>query len=109
MEDGFYQRIMSKYNIELLIPEPSERKLIHSSIYEELTYGKLLEATKKEYLKIIESQKNKGSEGIILGCTEIPLLIKQEDVSIPLLDTTKIHAETAAKMSLIEKNDDNAR
>jgi aspartate racemase len=100
MEDSFYQDIMNRYGIEIMVPEKSDREFINKSIYAELVHGKILAETKKEYLKIIKSQIQQGAKGLILGCTEIPLLIKQGDVSIPIFDTTSIHAHAAAKAIL---------
>lgn len=100
MEDGFYQRVMDKHGIEILVPEKTDRDLIHDSIFDELSLGVFSEKTKKEYLRIIDSAIERGAEGVILGCTEIPLLIHQKDVSVPVLDTTRIHAEAAANSAL---------
>jgi len=100
MEDGFYQKIMDKYGIEIIVPDKTDRQYIHDSIFKELNFGLLKETTRREYIRIIESQIKREVEGIILGCTEIPLLIKQEHVSIPIFDTTSIHAEAAAELAL---------
>ncbi|MBF0104133.1 MAG: amino acid racemase [Deltaproteobacteria bacterium] len=100
MEDGFYHKIMDKYGIEIMVPDKPDRHFIHNSIFEELAYGKFQESTKKEYIRIIQSQVDKGAEGLILGCTEIPLLMRQVDVHIPIFDTTQIHAVAAAHMAL---------
>lgn len=102
MEDGFYQKIMDKHNIEIMVPDKIDRQFIHNSIFEELTQGKLLERTRKEYIRIVRSQIDKGAEGLILGCTEIPLLIKQEHIPIPIFDTTEIHAKAAAEKAIEE-------
>lgn len=100
MEDGFYQRVMDKYGIEILVPEKADRTFIHDSIFDELSLGVFSEKTRQTYLKIIATQIEEGAEGIILGCTEIPLLIQQGHVSAPILDTTRIHAEAAVNMAL---------
>jgi len=100
MEENFYKDKLLEYNIEALIPEPGEREFIHNSIFNELGKNIFTEATKSECKNIINRLTNRGAEGIILGCTEIPLLIKQEDCSVPVFDTTQIHAEAAVKFAL---------
>ncbi len=96
MEKNFFSgRLKEKHNISCITPSPKERELIHNVIYKELICGKIVSKSKIRFLEIIENLKNKGAEGIILGCTEIPLLIKQEDTSIPIFDTTSIHAAAA--------------
>lgn len=99
MEKPFYANILSNYGIETMIPEQQDREIIHTIIYEELAKGILDESSKQKYIDIIYTLKAKGAEGIILGCTEIPLLIKQHDVSIPVFDTTTIHATKAFNLS----------
>lgn len=100
MEDGFYHKIMDKYGIEIMVPDNADRQFIHASIFGDLAQGKIQESTRKEYIRIINSEADKGAEGLILGCTEIPLLIRQEHVSVPIFDTTQIHAQAAAEMAL---------
>jgi aspartate racemase len=101
MEEDFYKKkIRDKYDIELIIPESSEREVIHKVIYEELVRGIIKESSRKEYKNIIKSLSSRGAEGIILACTEIPLLIKQRDIEIPVFDTTKIHSIAAVKYAL---------
>lgn len=101
MEQDFYKKVLEdKFNIEVLIPSEDERNIIHDIIYNELCKGIINESSKKEYLKIINNLILNGAEGIVLGCTEIPLLIKQEDVNIPVFDTTTIHAVAAAEYAL---------
>lgn len=96
MEKSFFSgRLKEKHSISCITPAPEERELIHNVIYKELICGKLVSKSKIRFLEIIENLKSKGAEGIILGCTEIPLLIKQEDTSIPIFDTTSIHAAAA--------------
>lgn len=91
MEQAFYRDKLSKYGIETIIPELEDRKFIHSSILDEMAKEIFKEETKQRYLEIIEKLISKGAEGIVLGCTEIPILIKQEDCDKPLFDTTLIH------------------
>ncbi len=100
MNDAFYPEILSRHSIDTLIPEETDRKSIHRIIFEELVHGTTTDPSRKEFLRIIDDLKHEGAEGVILGCTEIPLLVKQEQVSIPVFDTTTIHAEAAAQMAL---------
>lgn len=101
MEGDFYKRVLKdNYDIDIIIPEDDEREFIHEVIYKELCKGVLKEVSKERFIRIINNLALKGAEGIILGCTEIPLLIKQSDVSIPVFDTTAIHAAAAAEFAL---------
>ena len=95
MESTFYKDILAKFGIEIVIPNESDREIIHQVIYSELAFGEVKPDSKKEYLRIIEKLISKGAQGVILGCTEIPMLIAQEDVSIPVFDTTRTHATAA--------------
>ena len=92
MEKDFFRDILNKHEIETIIPDVEERDEIHRIIYDELAQGEFKKSSKETYLKIIDSLILKGAKGIVLGCTEIPLLINQNDVSLPIFDTTKIHA-----------------
>lgn len=100
MEKNFYTNVLKNMGIEAIIPEEEDRAIIHDVIYNELAKGILNEVSKKAYLTIINKLEQKGAEGVILGCTEIPLLICQKDVSIPVFDTTTLHAEKAFKLSV---------
>lgn len=100
MEATFFKEILLKQGIEVMIPDAGERQYIHQTIFEELDRGLVLEATKVRYLAIIQNLIAKGAEAVILGCTELPLLIKPEDCTIPVLDTMLIHAKAAARFSL---------
>ncbi|WP_299253354.1 aspartate/glutamate racemase family protein [uncultured Aquimarina sp.] len=100
MEKDFYRTILAKYGIDVIIPDANDRELIHKIIYEELVLGNIKNNSREAYKRIIKDLENNGAEGIILGCTEIPLLIKQDDVDIPIFDTTKIHAENAVEIAL---------
>ena len=100
MNDEQYSRIMKKNNIDLLVPGSKDQDEMHRIIFEELVKGILSETSKKEVLKMIDHLSKSGAEGIILGCTEIPLLIKQKDTNLPLFDTTRIHALAAADWSV---------
>lgn len=101
MEQDFYKKVLKeKFNIEVIIPNKSGRELIHEIIYKELCKGIINEESKEKYKEIINSLALNGAEGIVLGCTEIPLLIKQEDVKIQVFDTTTIHAISAVEFAL---------
>ncbi|MFL9482256.1 aspartate/glutamate racemase family protein [Chitinophagaceae bacterium LWZ2-11] len=100
MEKDFFTKRLKNYNIETIIPEADERDFIHYTIFEELGRGLITAETKKKYLEIINDLIKKGAEGVILGCTEIPLLIQQEDVEVPVFDTTLIHSQAAVAFSL---------
>jgi len=97
MEEDFYsKKLMEDYNIETVIPDKEDRDEISRVIYEELCCGIITESSKKKYLEVINKMKSDGAQGVILGCTEIPLMITEAD--IPTFNTTKIHA-----MSVVEK------
>jgi aspartate racemase len=99
-EDFYRKRLLDRHGIETIIPSDEEVALIHRVIMEELTIGTINPESKKEYGDIIGNLQNNGAEGIILGCTEIPLLVKQEDAGIPLFDTTLLHARAAVEWAL---------
>ena len=101
MENDFFIEILAEKGIETLIPGPEDRELIHEIIYKELVLGIFRKESSTKYLNIIKAMKKQGAEGIILGCTEIPLLIKSEDVDMPLFNTTKIHAEKAVEFAFL--------
>ncbi|MGO4500349.1 aspartate/glutamate racemase family protein [Paenibacillus sp. 2RAB27] len=101
MEQDFYKgRLVEKYDLEVLVPPAAARKIVHDIIYEELCLGTIKEDSKQSYIEIIRDLVNEGAEAVILGCTEITLLIAQQDASVPLFDTTKIHAEYAVDFAL---------
>ncbi|CAN7541550.1 aspartate/glutamate racemase family protein [Paenibacillus sp. LjRoot153] len=101
MEQEFYKgRLAEKYNLEVLVPNTESRKIVHDIIYEELCLGTINEDSKQSYIEIIRNLVKDGAEAVILGCTEITLLISQQDASVPLFDTTKIHAEYAVDFAL---------
>jgi aspartate racemase len=99
MEMDFYKDVLKSFDIEVIIPNEEDRLIVNDVIYKELAKGILKKESKELYLKIINSLILDGAEGIILGCTEIPLLIKQEDVSVPVFDTTAIHAAKAFSLA----------
>lgn len=103
MEKDFFKDILTANNIETIIPDDEDRNEIHRVIYDELAKGELKSTSKENYINIINRQIKNGAEGVILGCTEIPLLIDQKDVAIPVFDTTKIHATSAFNFSINNK------
>ena len=101
MEEEFYQgRLIEKHGLEVIIPKREERLIVHKIIYEELCLGRILHSSKEQYKKIIDNLVERGAGGIILGCTEITLLIKEEDCQFPVFDTTLIHAQSAVEYAL---------
>ena len=96
MIEDFYKEKILESGIEVIIPNEDDIKIINDIIYDELCLGKVEFKSKEKYLKIIEKMKNQGAKGVILGCTEIGLLISQKDVDIKVFDTTKIHAKKIA-------------
>ena len=101
MEHNFYKsRITELFGIEVLVPEPDERTLLHAIIYDELCLGKIENTSRQQCLEIISRLFARGAQAVILGCTEIALLISQDHTSIPLYDTTVIHANQAVSYAL---------
>ncbi len=92
MQSNFYQNSLSKYGIEVIVPIKEDQEYVNTVIWEELTHHVLTLESKKGYSEVIKRLKSKGAEGVILGCTEIPLLITQNDSPIPVFDTTTLHA-----------------
>ncbi len=104
MEQDFYKgRIKEKYNIDVIIPDLDERKIVHDVIFNELCLGQVKDESREIYKKIIKNLAKNGAEGIILGCTEIPLLVNQKDFAIPIFDTTLIHSIAAVDYALSNK------
>lgn len=98
MEQEFYKgRLTNSYGLHVLVPDENDRDLVHKIIYQELCLGKIESGSKAEYLRIIDALAAKGAEAVILGCTEIGMLVNQEDTNVRLLDTTAIHAEKAVE------------
>ena len=98
MSENFYKDILNNFGLETIIPNNEEMEIINSIIFDELCQGKILESSKEKYLNIIESYKE--AEAVILGCTEIGMLIKEQDCKIKLFDTTKIHIKKAVELAL---------
>jgi len=103
MEKDFYtRRLKEQYGMDVSIPDEKDRELIHRVIYRELCLGEFKEDSRKAFLDIIGRQVEEGVEAVVLGCTEIPLLIKQKDLSVPVIDTSKVHALAAVEAALSE-------
>ncbi|GIN98973.1 aspartate racemase [Siminovitchia terrae] len=100
MEQDFYKARIKSNGIKVLVPNDSEREMINKVIYEELCLGNIKQSSGDYYKKVITNLVDSGAEGIILGCTEIGLLVKQEDSEVPLFDTTEIHAIESVKKAL---------
>ena len=101
MEQDFYKgRLSENYGLNVLVPGKEDRQVIHNIIYQELCLGKIESNSKTEYLRIIDSLANQGAEAVILGCTEIGMLVNQGDTKVRLLDTTAIHAEKAVEYAI---------
>jgi len=101
MEQDFYKgRLSENYGLTVLVPDKADREIVHNVIYKELCLGKMLNGSKLEYVRIIESLANQGAEAIILGCTEIGMLINQTDTNVELLDTTSVHAQKAVEYAI---------
>ncbi|MFC2145847.1 aspartate/glutamate racemase family protein [Acidobacteriota bacterium] len=101
MEEDFYKdRLKEEHGLEVLIPSPGEIETIHRVIVKELSIGKIRESSKKLYWQIINRLADRGAQGILLGCTEIPLLVHEKEGNIPLFDTTLIHATAAVEYAL---------
>ena len=101
MEEDFYKkRLQQKYSIDVLIPSSADREIIDDVIYNELCMGILKQSSRDKFKEIIKNLVSIGADGMILGCTEIPLLISQKDVEVPLFDTTTIHSKAAVDFAL---------
>ena len=101
MEQDFYKgRLSERHDLEVLVPKAEDRALVHRVIFQELCVGITTNASKAEYLRIIEALKEQGAEAVILGCTEIGMLVTQADTNTPLFDTTEIHANAAVTFAL---------
>ena len=103
MVEAFYKnRLIQNYGLEVVIPNAQDREVVHRVIYDELVIGKILPASKERYIAIVDALVKRGAEGVILGCTEIGLLIQAEDCEKTLFDTTRIHAIAAVEYALAE-------
>ena len=100
MEQGFYKnRISDKYGIEVIVPNSEDQSAVHNIIYSELCLGNIQETSRERYIQVIEKLHNQGAEAVILGCTEISLLVQQQHTNVPLYDTTLIHASKAVQLA----------
>jgi len=100
MEKPFYRQGLAAKGIDVLVPGPEDRKLVNDVIYEELVAGRIRAASREAFVRIIHDLADQGAEGVVLGCTEIPLLVSEEDVDLPLFDTTVIHAAAALRYAV---------
>jgi aspartate racemase len=101
MEMDFYRgRLEQKHDLRVLVPDEAGRTAVHDVIYHELAHGLVREESRRAYVLVIEDLVGRGAEGVILGCTEIPLLIKAADSPIPVFDTTALHAAAAVDFAL---------
>ena len=101
MEQDFYKgRLADKHGLDVLVPEAEDRATVHRIIYDELVQGRVLTESREAYRQVIARLIERGAEAVILGCTEIMLLVKPEDSRVPLFDTTLIHAEAAVERAL---------
>jgi aspartate racemase len=101
MEKEFYSGpLRDRFGIEVITPDENDRERIHDCIYNELVRGIFSEDSRNDFKEIITELESRGAQGVILGCTEIPLLIRQEDVDIPVFDTTALHVEAALELAL---------
>ena len=101
MEHDFYKgRLVEKYGLHVLVPDKKDRAIVHNVIYKELCMGTIIESSKKEYLRIIKSLSGQGAEAVILGCTEIGMLVTPHDTDITLCDTAEVHAAKAVEYAI---------
>lgn len=100
MEKPFYQRALAERGITVVVPDSVDRKLVNDVIYHELVVGDIRDESRQAFLNIVGKLARRGAEGVILGCTEIPLLISEGDAGMPLFDTTMIHAEAALQYAV---------
>jgi aspartate racemase len=100
MEKGFYQDALARRGITVLVPDADDRRYVNEVIYNELVAGQISDESRSEFIAIIRKLAGRGAKGVILGCTEIPLLVGDEDAGLPLFDTTAIHAEAALNYAL---------
>ena len=101
MELDFYRgRLEKAHGLKVLVPDEAGRTAVHNIIYRELTYGTVKDESRRSYVEIIRGLVGRGAQGVILGCTEIPLLIKEKDSPVPVFDTTALHARAAVDFAL---------
>ncbi|MCJ8319103.1 MAG: aspartate/glutamate racemase family protein [Colwellia sp.] len=101
MQQDFYKgRLINNYGLSVMTPDENDQKVVHQVIYNELCLGRICQQSKNNFLKIINKLSEQGAQAIILGCTEIGLLIKQQDTEVPLFDTSYIHAKKAVELAI---------
>jgi aspartate racemase len=101
MEDDFYRgRLVNQHSLTVIVPYEDDRRLVHDVIYDELCLGKVQDVSRRKYIQVMNSLVEQGAEAIILGCTEIGLLVHEDDAQVPVFDTTRIHAEAAVAWAL---------
>ncbi|MDI1246667.1 MAG: amino acid racemase, partial [Rhodoferax sp.] len=100
MEQDFYRQRLEQHGLTVLTPEPADRERVHQIIYQELCLGQVHDDSRQDYLRAITELGAQGAQAIILGCTEIGLLIQQQDCPMPLFDTTALHARSAANWAM---------
>ena len=100
MQHDFYKSVLAENGIEVIIPDDDDVTLINNVIYNELCMGKIKQESKKEFLRIIDNMQKQGAQSVVLGCTEIGLLVQQQDTSVKLFDTALIHATQAALLAI---------
>jgi len=101
MEQDFYKgRLIHKHDLDVLVPDKQDRDIVHNVIYQELCMGKIQPESRTDFLRIVDSLADRGAEAVILGCTEIGMLVKQSDTGIKLVDTTAVHAQKAVEYAL---------
>jgi aspartate racemase len=101
MEQDFYVgRLRDRHGLTVLVPEEADRRIVHSVIYDELCVGVVDDRSRDEYRRIMAGLAERGAQGILLGCTEIDLLVGPEDSPVPVFDTTRLHAERAVDLAL---------
>ena len=103
MEQDFYVGRLRRHGLDVLVPGPADRAIVHRVIYDELCLGVVSEASRAAYRRVMAGLVTAGAEGVVLGCTEIELLVSQEDCSVPLLPTTRLHAEAAVRLALANR------
>ncbi|MCO6185726.1 aspartate/glutamate racemase family protein [Rhizobium sp. L1K21] len=100
MEHGFYQQVMARHGLEIMVPEAADRTMVHDIIFEELCAGKVDDQSRQRMMAIVDAAKADGADSVILGCTEICLLVDEHCLSLPVFDSTAIHCEAALSFAL---------
>lgn len=104
MEQEFYKgRLAQRFSLDVLIPDTDDRALVHRVIYDELVQGKIVPASRQAYREVIARLVERGAQGVVLGCTEIMLLVRPQDSAVPLFDTTRLHVDAAIAPALAER------